>query len=770
MALETGQMVDGRYRIVKMLAQGGMGSIYKSWDTRLNRPVALKEMIPQPGLDDEMLSQLREQFENEAQILATLSHPNLVRVTDYFTWDGNEYLVMDFVEGESLADRIDRVGPQNEEQVLDWAGQLLDTLAYCHRKGVLHRDIKPQNIIITTEGNAVLVDFGLVKLWDPDAPETRTVMRGAGTPEYAPPEQYDLGAGHTDPRTDIYSLGATLYQAFTGRRPPTATQRMADPTKFIPPRQINANLSPKTENAVLKAMEVAMSRRFQDAQEMARAMGIPLQRRPSTRPRARTSGGTVVLPDKPEQKERSAEPRPSTRPPAEKQKPKRRVGLWLTIAGAAVLCLGTIGGCLALSMLPGGTGTPTAQVSDVTAVPTSTPRPTSPPETPTPTTTRLEVEGGDVLLEDDFSDPNSGWETEEFADGRVGYGNGVYTVLSEGEDRAVWGNIGQAFANVIIDIDTTQISAPENDNNGYGVVCRQQADGDGYLLRISGDGFYAIHRILEGEFTALVEWASSSVIRPGHAQNHIRAVCNGSRLVLIVNGEELAQATDATFQSGEIGLTATSYEAEPTEIHFDDLRVTMPGAPVQTGEVLFQDDFSDPNSGWDDWETDAGSVAGYQNGHYTVQTSATVWMWGRSNHHFTDVVVEVDATQTAAPSNNNNGYGVICRVQSNEWGDGYGLVIAGDGNYSIQKISEGDWEPIIDWSFSDVINQGNATNTIRAVCDGSQLVLIVNDQVVAQAEDDEFASGDVSLVGTTFEEGELTEIHFDDLIVTRPSR
>jgi hypothetical protein len=145
-------------------------------------------------------------------------------------------------------------------------------------------------------------------------------------------------------------------------------------------------------------------------------------------------------------------------------------------------------------------------------------------------------------------------------------------------------------------------------------------------------------------------------------------------------------------------------------------------------------------------------------------------MWGRSNHHFTDVVIDVNATQVSGPSNDNNGYGVICRVQSNDWGDGYALVIAGDGNYSIQKITEGDWDPIIDWTRSDVINQGNATNTIRAICDGSRLVLIVNGEVVAETEDDTYRSGDVSLVGTTFEENELTEIHFDDLVITRPIR
>ena len=334
----------------------------------------------------------------------------------------------------------------------------------------------------------------------------------------------------------------------------------------------------------------------------------------------------------------------------------------------------------------------------------------------------------------------------------------------------MWGNAPQEFTDVIVDVDASQISAPQNDNNGYGITCRQQSDGDGYLLRISGDGFHAIHRILEGEFTPLVEWASSDVINQGDAQNQIRAICNGSQLILIVNGQELARATDATFRSGEIGLTATSFEADPTEIHFDNVQVTAPGEPVPTGEVLLQDDFDDPNSGWDDWETDAGSVAGYYDGHYRVMTDVTVWMWGRSSRHFTDVVIDVDATQVTAPANDNNGYGVICRVQSNDWGDGYGLVIAGDGNYSIQKITEGDWEPIIDWTYTDVINQGNATNAIRAICEGSRLVLMVNGQIVAQAEDDSYPSGDVSLVATTFEENELTEIHFDDLVVTRPTQ
>ena len=217
--LDRGHMLQNRYRIVSLLGQGGMGAVYRARDTRLDIPVALKEMIPQQGIDEHTLAQLRQQFQQEAQVLARLKHNHLVGVTDFFEERGNAYLVMEFVEGESLDQRIERQGALSEQRVLECAQQLLDALAYCHGQGVIHRDVKPQNVIITPQEQAVLVDFGLVKLWDPGDPRTRTAMRGIGTPEYAPPEQYDVGPGHTDPRSDIYSLGATLYTILTGKAP-----------------------------------------------------------------------------------------------------------------------------------------------------------------------------------------------------------------------------------------------------------------------------------------------------------------------------------------------------------------------------------------------------------------------------------------------------------------------------------------------------------------------------------------------------------------------
>ena len=284
MPLTTGQVLQARYRIAALLGAGGMGAVYRAWDLRLDKPVALKEMVPQPGLDAPTLAQLRTQFRQEAVILGKLAHPHLVPVTDYFEEQGNDYLVMAFVEGEALASRIKREGALSETQVVAWARQLLDALAYCHRRGVIHRDIKPQNVVITPDGDAVLVDFGLVKQWDPADPQTRTVMRGVGTPEYAPPEQWGAQGQHTDPRSDLYSLGATLYHALTGQAPPTASDRMVFPKQFKTPRVLNGRVSATVDAALSRAMILAIDERWPDAGAMVQAMTPAIDERwPDTR-------------------------------------------------------------------------------------------------------------------------------------------------------------------------------------------------------------------------------------------------------------------------------------------------------------------------------------------------------------------------------------------------------------------------------------------------------------------------------------------------------
>jgi serine/threonine-protein kinase len=257
--LQSGTLLRDRYRILSPVGQGGMGAVYRAEDVRLEgRLCAVKEV--QPDFSDElMLTQSQEQFHREASILARLDHPNLPKVSDYFTEHDREYLVMDFVAGRDLREVLNEARSEGrmleERQVLKWAAQLCDALSYLHAQEppVLHRDIKPANIKLTPGGMIKLVDFGLVKLMAPDDSRTITVLQGRGTVAYTPLEQYGGDIGHTDVRSDIYSLGATLYHLFTGQPPLDAKQRFLRPNAFQSPRELNRQISSRVDRAVMTA-------------------------------------------------------------------------------------------------------------------------------------------------------------------------------------------------------------------------------------------------------------------------------------------------------------------------------------------------------------------------------------------------------------------------------------------------------------------------------------------------------------------------------------
>ncbi len=261
--LKPDSILRSRYRIDGIVGQGGMGSIYRAEDTRLaGRFCAIKEVQVDARLASAEQEQAREQFYREATVLARLDHPNLPKVSDFFDEGGRDFLVMDFVPGTDLRQKIEEASSSgsflSERQVMDWASQLCDALAYLHSQDppVLHRDIKPANIKLTPDGLIKLVDFGLVKLMVPDDIRTITIVQGRGTAAYTPLEQYGGDMGHTDPRSDIYSLGATLYHLLTNQTPAEAKVRFLQPSALIPPRTVNPALSLRTEQAILWAMSM----------------------------------------------------------------------------------------------------------------------------------------------------------------------------------------------------------------------------------------------------------------------------------------------------------------------------------------------------------------------------------------------------------------------------------------------------------------------------------------------------------------------------------
>jgi len=267
--LPAGTLLRERYEIQGLIGQGGMGAVYKAADRRLpGRLCAIKEIWPPPGIGAEALAQTREQFLREASTLARLDHPNLPKVSDYFSGEpfegqgaiAREYLVMDYVPGPDLQQLLQRVRREgrflDEGTVLGWMDQLCDALSYLHRQDppVLHRDIKPANIKLTPDERIKLVDFGLVKPLDPEDPNTYTGLRGIGSLPYTPIEQYAGDLGHTDTRSDIYGLGATLYHLLTGSPPASAQDRFLDPASLPPPGELNPSLSPGVERVILAAL------------------------------------------------------------------------------------------------------------------------------------------------------------------------------------------------------------------------------------------------------------------------------------------------------------------------------------------------------------------------------------------------------------------------------------------------------------------------------------------------------------------------------------
>ncbi|MFA0731924.1 MAG: hypothetical protein LKKZDAJK_001313 [Candidatus Fervidibacter sp.] len=258
-----------------------MGAVYLATDLRLGSKVAVKENL-------DMSPESQQQFAMEARVLATLRHPNLPRVQDFFVADGRQYLVMDYIAGEDLEEVVKRSGPLPPHEAVRWLLQVLDAVQYLHSQNppIIHRDIKPANIKLSPDGRAYLVDFGIAKVLR--AGNRTQAGARAVTPGYSPPEQY--GTAPTDQRSDIYALGATLYFAVTGRVPPEAIERITGRTdKLIPPRNLNPSIPPDLERVILTAVRVAPDERFPSAAQMKQALETCLSPARTSAPPARLS-------------------------------------------------------------------------------------------------------------------------------------------------------------------------------------------------------------------------------------------------------------------------------------------------------------------------------------------------------------------------------------------------------------------------------------------------------------------------------------------------
>jgi len=635
----------GRYLIKNELGRGGMATVYFAHDPRFKRDVAIK-VLPAQFLGDPIF---RTRFEREAQMIAALEHPAIVPVYD-FGEEGDElYLVMRYMPGGSLSDRL-RSGHLSLAESAAILSRLAPALDQVHSKGLVHRDLKPANILFDAFGNAYLSDFGIAR-----AAQGASTLTGdaiIGTPAYMSPEQA-LGDPNIDSRSDIYSLGAILFEMLAGKQPYQATTPMGVAMKHITEpapriREVKTDLHPGCEEIILRAMAKERDRRYTSASEMARALEAlaaaqdraappaaaqPEQPSPAA-PAAALEAPTEwevetphPAPDPDEALQPAvpvpapagaplsgsglpapassapsfpdlAQPAPGGEAQARQTAARRRVPPWALASGCVVLAALCGLSLFALSRLGprlnlfGQNGSPSltasatgalaqADATETTAGPAQTPA--GPGTTPT-VSTRPEVistlrviqptGSGNILFQDDFSDPESGWERDTGANLSADYYHGSYRILVNEPYYIVWGLLNLIVKDVIIDVEVTKASGPPEDF--FGIICRYQDKDNYYFLNIASDSWYLIGKMKDGQELLLGEAGSSNAVHQGNTSNRVRAECVGDTLSLFANNTRLLQVSDPDFSEGAIGLMGRTFGTPGTNLLFDNLRVMRP--------------------------------------------------------------------------------------------------------------------------------------------------------------------------------------------------
>jgi len=276
--VHTERVLAGRYRLKRLIAKGGMAEVWEAVDDILGRPVAVKMLHLHLAADESF----RERFRREAIAAARLAHPNVVATYDTGTDDGITFIVMELVDGKTLRQILNETGPLPPGRAVHIAAQVADALQYAHKAGVVHRDVKPANIIVCPDGRLKVADFGIAKAVEdsePDKPAPAEALTGTGsivgTAQYLSPEQVD--GRSVDGRTDVYAVGVVLYEMLCGRPPFSGETDMAVALKHVTtqplaPRQVRGGIPRALEDVVLRAMAKAPEARYQSAAELQTAL------------------------------------------------------------------------------------------------------------------------------------------------------------------------------------------------------------------------------------------------------------------------------------------------------------------------------------------------------------------------------------------------------------------------------------------------------------------------------------------------------------------
>jgi serine/threonine protein kinase len=788
----------GQYQISEQIGQGGMATVYKAYQPSINRYVAIKILPSQYAQDPNFV----KRFEQEARAIAALEHPHILPVYDFGTQEGLTYMIMRYIKSGTLSNLMGQALPY--ERVVRMIGDVANALDYAHKQGVVHRDIKPTNILIDNNGEALLTDFGIAKLMtSTEATQLTGAGNVLGTPAYMSPEQ--AKGGRIDGRTDVYALGVVLYELLTGQQPYQAETPVAVVLKHVSepltlPRIINPNIPDPLEQVVVKAMAKAPEQRYQTAGEMQRALQQALRD-------IESGSRTVNMPSA------TSQPQTQNITGAAPVAPKTggKIGPWL-IGGAAIIALLCLlgGGLLTYGLMVSGndpTGTPSASrptaVSigiEKTATPTETPDAPTPTLTteesdiPTPSTEELNDAtavpiidipnlAGEILFEDDFSADINDWPTgeqnDEYGTTNTEFVEGRYRMTQEAKQGVfVWNNLTDTdYDNFVFSVETTLVEAQVADTVAYGLTFRENADdADLYAFEIDSDGYYSVSVRHNGEWQTLVEWTESPFINQG-GTNQLSVKAVGPKLTFYINGLEAASIEDDTLSSGVIGVALDLYEdGDKATVDFDNLviRAVNPEELAElggdSGSIILEETFDSDANGWATGEFDdeySQNEVAIEDGHYTLSITSKPDKQPYiekelPTQKFSDFDLTIDATPQ--DSETYYSYGVAFRLD--EDGNIYVFEIGNDGLYAV-FLYDNEWKTLKDWSSSQAIKRGE-TNRLNVSAQGDTLAFAVNDTPLTTLKDDTISEGQIALIVEVAESEKTAVVEFDNLVIRKP--
>lgn len=562
----------GRYEIESELGHGGMATVYLAHDPRFRRKVAIKLVAVK--LQDHMM--FRERFEREAQLIAKIEHPAIVPVYDFGEQDGQPYLVMRYMPGGALSDRI-KDGPMTLAEVSRIISQIAPGLDAVHAQGIVHRDLKPANILMDAFGNPAISDFGIAHFTQSTIDLTGSAI--IGTPAYMSPEQV-RGDEDLDARSDLYALAVIVFEMLTGSGPFRAATPMSVAMKHLTEsvpsiRSFRPDLPVQLEFILNKALAKQPESRYDSASQLAQDLQAAEAAVPSSTPAsAKLAPGEDTPTERYDDEPGVQSASPTTGgslsptrdghsasfPQRSKQRPNNILRMVLVAAlGVFMLFLcGSIGAFGTWAGLSGlfGQSSPTL------------------PPTLAPTATKAAP--AVLLFADDFSDPNSGWPTGQNETSEYGYQSNAYRIFAQGTNSIPWVSTDRVYDNLSLSVDARAIS--DSVSGYYGLLCRIQDDQSFYYFVISNGGGYSVGKYINGTFRSYLTeiWQPSAAIRQGALTNQLQMDCVGDSLRYYVNGILLTEITDTDFSSGYSGIVAASHNDQGFEALFDSFSIRRP--------------------------------------------------------------------------------------------------------------------------------------------------------------------------------------------------